>query len=245
MITNIKSLFTLWPVLVVGFAVTAGTAHADQIFVLTLNTTPLTATSAAPAAPFSLAFQLVEGSQANNNTAIISDFAYGVGGSAGSGCPAVLAPCVFGGASGDISSIVFLSTSGPFNALVETFTPGSSLSFLVHLTSNVDAGGTPDAFAFSILDSSGSSIPTLDTSGADTLLTVNIDSANPPILTYATDPSRNTLGGFGPPITMQAPIATPVPEPGTVVLLSTCVLFSWRKRSSFSAGAETVVPRHG
>jgi hypothetical protein len=115
---------------------------------------------------------------------------------------------------------VTLNSSSAFNALVETLTPGSSLSFLVDLTTNVNAGGTPDAFAFSILDSSGGSIPTLDPSGADTLLTINIDSANPAILTYATDPSRNTLGGSGPSITMDAPTVAIVPEPGTLTLLA-------------------------
>lgn len=149
---------------------------------------------------------------------------YGAGGSAGSGCPAALSPCIFGGASGDISSSVDLNTSSAFNALVETFTPGSSLSFLLDLTTNVDAGGTPDAFAFSILDGSGGSIPTLDLSGADTLLTINIDSASPTILTYGTDPSRNTLGGTGPSITMDAPTVAPVPEPGTLGLLVTGIL---------------------
>ncbi|HEY6358872.1 MAG TPA: hypothetical protein VIX35_11540, partial [Vicinamibacterales bacterium] len=64
-----------------------------------------------------------------------------------------------------------LNTSTPFHAFVEFFTPGSSLSFQLDLTTNVDTGGTPDAFAVSILDSSGASIPTLDPSGADTLLT--------------------------------------------------------------------------
>jgi hypothetical protein len=218
-----KPLFTSSAVLVTLLVLTAGTAHAGLIFEVTLNTTPLTTASAA--APFSLAFQLVQGSQPNNNTATISDFLYGVGGSAGSGCPAVLSPCIFGGASGDISSSVTLNTSSAFNALVETFTPGSSLSFLVDLTTNVDAGGTPDAFAFSILDSGGGSIPTLDPSGADTLLTINIDSASPAILTYATDPIRNTLGGTGPSITMDAPTVNSVPEPGTLVLLATGIFW--------------------
>jgi hypothetical protein len=215
---RIKPPFTSSAVVATLLVLTAGTAHADLILDVTLNTTPLATASAA--APFSLAFQLVQGSQPNNNTAIISDFLYGAGGSADSGCPAVLSPCIFGGASGDISSSVSLNTSSAFNALVETFTPGSSLSFLVDLTTNVDAGGTPDAFAFSILDGSGGSIPTLDPSGADTLLTINVDSANPAILTYATDPSRNTLGGTGPSITMDAPTANSVPEPGTLGLLA-------------------------
>jgi hypothetical protein len=220
---KIKRLFTSCAALLIAIMVAAGTASADEIFAVTLNTTPLATAPGTSAGPFSLAFQLLDGSQPNNNTATISDFTYGVGGNAGSGCPAVLVPCTFGGASGDIGSGVSLNDSSAFNALVETFTPGSSLSFLVDLTTNVDAGGTPDAFAFSILDSGGGSIPTLDPTGADTLLTINVDSANPAILTYATDSSRNTLGGTGPSITMDAPIVTP--EPGTLILLTTGILF--------------------
>jgi len=101
------------------------------------------------------------------------------------------------------------------------------LSFLLHLTTNVDIGGTPDAFAFSILDADGGSIPTLDPSGADTLLTVDIDSDIPSFLTYATDGSRDTLGGTGPSITMDAPDIAPVAEPETLVLLFTGILFCW------------------
>jgi hypothetical protein len=209
--------------LLIALLVAAGTASADEIFTVTLNTTPLATAPGTSAGPFSLAFQLVDGSQPNNNTATISGFTYGVGGSAGSGCPAALPSCTFGGASGDISSSVSLNDSSAFNALIETFTPGNGLSFQVDLTTNVDSGWTPDAFAFSILDSGGGSIPTQDPSGADTLLTINIDSANPTILAYGTDPSRNTLGGTGPSITMDAPVSgptTPTPEPSSLSLLA-------------------------
>jgi hypothetical protein len=245
---NSKTLSVSCAALIALFVLTAETARADLLLDVTLNTTPLTTAGAASAAPFALAFQLVAGSQSNNDTATISDFKFGTGGSAGSGCPATASPCIFGGASGDISSSVGLNTSGAFNALVETFTPGSSLSFLLDLTTNVDTGGTPDAFAFSILDSSGSSIPTLDPTTADTLLTINIDSARPTILTYATDPSRNTLGGAGPSITMNAPTAvpptSPVPEPGALSLLGICVLCAraFRRRGRASLISRLRVP---
>jgi hypothetical protein len=237
---NYKLQFTSWTAAVALF-VLVGTAHADVIVDVTLNTTVLT-TAEAAAGPFSVAFQLDQGSQADNNTATISDFSYGAGGGAGSGCPAALSPCIFGGAGGDISSSVELNTSSAFNALVETFTPGASLSFLLDLTTNVDSGGTPDVFAFGILDSSGSPIPTLDPTGADTLLTINIDSANPSILTYATDASSNTLGGSGPTITMDAPIVSSpsaVPEPRLAGLFCVAVLLAGtslrrRKTKKFS-----------
>ncbi len=235
---NTKPRFTSWTVAAALFVFAAVTAHADLILDVTLDTMPLTSAEAASAGPFSLAFQLDQGSQAGNNSATISDFSFGAGGSAGSSCPAALSPCTFGGASGDISSAVDLNTSSAFNALVENFTPGDTLSFVLDLTTNVDAGGTPDAFAFSILDSSGNPIPTLDPTGADTLLTINIDSASPAFLTYATDPSSDTLGGSGPSITMDAPIVSSpsaVPEPRESGLFCMGVLlagaFLWRRRT--------------
>lgn len=187
--------------------------HANTIFTVTLNTSPLVGSGAGP---FSVAFQLNDGSGTNdgNNTATLTNFSFGGGSATGS-------PTLFGGAGGDLTGTVTLTDSDFFNAFIQGFSPGSSLSFLVDLTTNVDSGGIPDAFAFSILDANGFSIPTMDPSGADTLLTINIDSANPEILTYATDPSRNTLGGTGPAITMDAPVTSPVPEPASLLLLGT------------------------
>jgi hypothetical protein len=222
---KMKIAFLLGCVTAVFLASPAG-SYADSISIVTLNTTPLTQLPADAAGPFTLAFQLVEGSQSNNNIATLSNFTFGTGGSAGSGCPASLAPCEIGGATGDISSSVTLATSSPFNAFLELFTPGAGLSFTLDLTTNVDTGGTPDAFAFSILDSDGFSIPTQDPSGADTLLTTNIDGVTLQIQTFATDSSRNTNGGAGPSIMMGAatvqPVSsgpTPVPEPVSLVLL--------------------------
>jgi hypothetical protein len=211
--------FLLWAFLLT-FVATMATARADEIFSVSLITGPLTVTPGSTAGPFSLAFQLVQGSEAGNNTATIDYLDFGSGGSAGSGCPAAFGGvCTFGDASGDISGSVLLGTNQPFNALVETFNPGTSLFFQVDLTTNVDTGGIPDAFAFSILDSGGGSIPTLDPSGADTLITVDIDSATPSILAYGTDPSRLTNGGAGVSLTLSAPvIGAPAPEPGTLAM---------------------------
>lgn len=208
-------LFPLLPLVL--FA--AGSLQADTIFTVDLNTTPLTMAPGSTAGPFSLAFQLVQGSQASNNTATISDFAFGTGGAAGSGC--AFSPCMSGGATGDITGTVNLNTSSFLNTFVEAFTPGTDLAFQVDLTTNIDSGGTPDAFAFGILDGSGTPLPTMDPSFADTLLTVNIDSSSPTILTYSTDLSRfannNVSIDVGAPTTTPAPAT--VPEPSSFVLL--------------------------
>ncbi len=196
-------------------------ARADAIFTVTLDTSPLTVAPGSTAGPFSLAFQLTDGSGIGdaNNTATLSNFDFG-GGSAGA-CPATC--MAFGGASGSASSSIVLIDSDFFNALVEGFAPGSSLSFQVDLTTNLDSGGTPDAFAFSVLDSGGFPLPALDPSGADSLVTVYLDSADPAILAYATDPDRLTGGGTGASISIDAPrIGTPastVPEPRTLPLI--------------------------
>ena len=93
------------------------------------------------------------------------------------------------------------------------------MSFRLDLTTNVDAGGTPDAFAFSIL-LNGLSILTLDPSTADTLLSIDIDSATPTPMAWGTDPQRTNVGIDAPTFAL-APPPEPggVPEPGSLVLL--------------------------
>jgi PEP-CTERM motif len=209
-----------------------GTASADILFTVDLDTTPLTTATVAPASPFSLAFQLVQGNPNNTtNTATVSDFVFG-GGSAAA-CPA---NCMtFGEESGDATSSIDLSTSDFFNALTQTFTPGTTLSFLVDLTtnpSNLNLGFAPDTFAFAILDGSDSPIPTQDPSEANTLVTVTINSTNPTVNSYATNPDIGTNEG-NVSITMGPAIIESVPEPGTLTLLGTVlvcagVLRRWR-----------------
>lgn len=202
---------TFLALLLIALVTSAETVYADIIFTVDVNTAPL----GGLVGPFAVAFQLNDGSGSadGNNTATITSFAFS-GGSA-AGCPANCTTT--GGASGDMTGTVTLTDSDFLNSFAERFTPGSSLSFQVDLTTNVDAGGVPDAFAFSILDN-GVPIPTLDGLGTDSLLTVDIDSSDPSVLTYGTDSSRTTIS-LDAPVIGAAPSA--VPEPSTLLLVVT------------------------
>jgi hypothetical protein len=152
---NIKNLFIPLIVLALLCVVLPKTACADEMFTVDLNAAPLVSDLADQ--PFSLASQLLQGDPANaTNTATISNFSFG-GGGAGA-CPS---NCMtFGNASGDATGSIHLSTADGFEALIQTFTAGSNLSFTVDLTTNPNSGAAPDAFAFSILDSTLFPIPT-------------------------------------------------------------------------------------
>jgi hypothetical protein len=73
-----------------------------------------------------------------------------------------------------------------FNQFIQEFTPGSTLSFDVQMTTNVDAGPTPDAFSFAILDRTLAEIPTFGL--ADAFLFVDINSPTPTVQAFASDP---------------------------------------------------------
>jgi len=173
-------------------------SRGDIQFTVSLDTSDLIGNAAGP---FSLDFQLNDGSQTGdgNNTATISNFVF-AGATAGgpSGSPTTAS----GGVTGSLASTVSLTDTSDFNEFTQAFTPGTSpgstLSFSVDLTTNVDAGPTPDQFSFAILDNLGDEIPTVDPSGANTLITVNIDSSSPTVNVFDTDPSIiPNAGGTG------------------------------------------------
>jgi hypothetical protein len=177
---------------------------APATFSVSLNTSSLVGLG-----QFSLAFQLADGSGLGdaNNTVSLHDFNFH-GGSTGS------VGGVFGGATGNFSSGVSLTdTDAFFNAMFQSFTPGTSVSFLATLSNNADAGPFQDLFAMSLLDGSGTGIPTLDTNGNDTLLTITLDgNLNPPLGAWGTDPQRSALH-------LAAPDVARIPEPGSLMLL--------------------------
>ncbi len=180
-------------------------------FNVTLATAPLIGN---PGGPFTLDFQFTDGSGTSdgNNTISLTNFDFG-GGSAG-------AAALTGGAGGDAVSGFFLTDSSFFNDIALAFTPGSSLSFNVTTTSNVD-DGAPDLFSLGILDQNGFNIPTTAGSFFDVFVEITLDSAIPSVATYESDTSRllstgdSTPGISAPSVTA----ASPVPEPGGMTLL--------------------------
>ena len=118
---------------------------------------------------------------------------------------------------------VTLTDSSFFNAFTQQFNPGSLLQFRLQVSTNVDAGGTPDQFSFSILDNTLTELPTMGF--FDVFAVLDIDSANPFPQTFGSDPSRPPAGG-GSGITMAAPQATlATPEPSSFILLGIGLAF--------------------
>ncbi len=177
---------------------------------VSLDTSPLVGSAAGP---FSVSFQMSDGSGTGdgNNAAILSAFMFGTGASSGS-------PLLIGSALGDLSSgVVFTDASG-IAFFAQTFTPGSVLQFQLDLTTNVDGGPIADAFTFFILDSTLTALPTTAGAPFDMLAEIDIDSANPTVMTFAGDTSRSPSAG-GDPIGLSAPtFVSTVPEPNSALL---------------------------
>ena len=199
-----------------------------------LNTAQLVSS---PAGPFYIDFQFIDGSGTGdaNNAVTFGSFDFGGGSATGSAT-------LTGGVTGDLSAGVSMVDSGFFNEFIQAFAPGSSLSFQVTSTTNLDSGGVPDEFSFAILDSTGVEIPTqgLASIASDVFLDLNIDSSiSPTILSFASDPTRSPAAGGG-PITTGSPIVTETagpPEPATVFLagISLAALAVWTRRPIRSA----------
>ena len=203
-----------------------GMARADLMETIILDTSSLIGH---PAGPFSIEFQLNDGSSIGgdaNNTVTLSSFTFGGGSAAG-------APSNVGGSTGSLAGSVTITDSSFFNEFQQQFSPGSTLAFHVDLTTNVLAGdedtlgvGSFDQFSFAILDNLGHEIPTTDPSGGNTFRTINIDSNNS--ATVAADNAGNTFtfdttkspDAGGPPLGGGAGPAA-VPEPMSTLLLGT------------------------
>jgi len=217
-----KSIF-----LVCAISALGQKAIADAIYQVSLDTSSLVGH---PAGPFYVYGTFTDGSGIGdaNNIVTMSDFAFGGGSALGS-------PIVFGGESGSLETGVAITDSSFFSFAVEQFAPGLQLSFLLDLTLNDDAGGIPDRFSFSLLDSSGVPLPTLAPSD-DYFFGADIYSTGPIFDAYGSDTSRSP--SVGNPVSIPAPTiiaVSSVPEPSTKYLIGvgiTCMIILRRRFSN-------------
>jgi hypothetical protein len=199
-----KSELSMRQISILSFALTlsfAALAHADVIYSVSLNTAPLIGN---PNGPFLLDFQLTDGGGTGdgNNSATLSQFQFGAGGSAGNASTITLT----NNASGNLASSVSLKDTSFFNEFSQAFVPGATFTFQLDLTANADAGGTPDEFTFQLLDASGNEVSTNDPSGSNALLIIDITGS-------ALQPQTFTTTGDGFSI---GPVLSASPEPATV-----------------------------
>ena len=177
-----RYLFVLGLVICVFPFVNAPECRANLVFDVSLNTSPLLG-------PFFIDFQLIDGTGIgdSNNTVNLSEFD------------------VNGGIL--ITPPLTLEDTTFFNEVEIPFIPGSSLSFRVDLSTNIDAGSAPDAFSFAVLDFGLKPLPT--TGLGDALLLVDINQKAPVIETFNTSPAS--------PFHLSAPQVTVVPDTGSSI----------------------------
>lgn len=179
-------------------------AHAGSIFNVTVNTNSISGQSGSE-----VVFEFSDGDQSgfSNNTATLGSFNLG-GGSAGTVDPNSTGPY-----TGDLSSGLTLQDGTPITAFGQFFDPGSALSFTLDLTTNLDAGPTPDEFSMFIYDPNGNPLTTTsDPTGFDSLLSLNVNSTTPSPSVYAS-------------VVTAAPApATSAPEPSALALAATGLL---------------------
>src|SRR4051794_8477734 len=97
-------------------------SHAGSIYKLSLDTSLIN--NNGPDAPYSLAFDLIDGDNHVNNTALLSGFDYHGGAATGP-------PNTFGDATGQLGAAARLGDASGFNSIDQTFKAGSFFDVFV------------------------------------------------------------------------------------------------------------------
>lgn len=168
-----------------------------------------------------LAFDLVAGSPASGNTALVSAFVSN-------------ATLGTGTASGNVTGSLVpgpltLGSGSFFNEWLQGITAfGSSITFDLDLGDNAVAGGRPDQFAFFLLDSTQLAFATDDPSGAGALFAFDLmgRAATQPVV-FNSNFARATV---------EPRVINPgVPEPGTLLLVPLALALAFAMRVAGSA----------
>lgn len=176
-------------------------ALANNILNITVNTSSLPVTPASE-----VVFVLTDGSGLTpgdgNNIATLSLF--GLGGGLAGAVDTTSSTGGFGPTS-NLGSVISLTDSSFLNMFGQFFTAGGAISFRLDLTTNMDAGPTPDQFSMYIYDPSAQPIATTadPVPGENALFAINLNSSTP------------TFNNYDPALVS----ATTTPEPCTLLLL--------------------------
>ncbi len=210
------------------------------IFVALLSAAPLTAwsysldfnidTSSLAGNTATLAFDLIDGDGAINNTVQISNFL-----PSGSYIPGALS----GDASGTLNSTVFLGDNSlVINEFLQSITLGNTLQFHIETSNLFNPGSlTPDSFAFFILDDS-TGLPlfaTTDPFGADALFAVDLTGANDGLSVFSST--------AGPSWTVQSSSVS-VPTPSPLLLLVVGIWCAYMSRKRTLSGKKAYFQQH-
>jgi uncharacterized protein (TIGR03437 family) len=209
---------TFWIGLLLTVLPGAAQQARARVVNVSINTAGLTSLPPSVSPFFSVVFVLTDGSGVSdgNNRVNISGITLGGGSALGNSV-------VSGGATGSLKAGVAITDSSFLNYFLESFSPGTQISFTLTLSNADDLNSLPDRFSVYILDGTGTPIPTLaTTSGA--VFGVDLSSENPGPQTWNADTSRFPAGSpsqalplFVSAITAVTPAysSAPVIEPGS------------------------------
>jgi hypothetical protein len=225
------------------------TVTGNPNYTVSISTAPLKQSPLQANGPFTLDFQLVQGDQPYGDTVTINAFDF-INGGYFTGTPfqsgATSVTTGIGGPSFQ------LTDTGFFNEIQQAFTPGDALIFSVSSTGPIPPpNAIPAEFSFSILDGSGSELPTA-------AVNANQPASNSAFVIEDFDPTVNVYQAAGsyaplgtPIVTFQGAGSPSVPEPNTLLgtlTLCGCLLgqsvrrFKKRARGVRPASEATPLP---